>query len=214
MDPQSPVKIYDAWNSQQAHHLCHLLEDAGIRARVASDAVETLSGRVPFQMATCPVWVASADAQRACSIVEEYERSLKFRSSTDAVPGEPYCYHCGESISAQQRTCPKCGGRLDWADEQQARVVERKPLTFSQRFSRGCFLLEFAALAAIPWMCLLLFLNCLGTPFESFGSLFFLAAIALFLAWPLVLFDALRFALRKQHVRALLRDELDTYELK
>ena len=61
MDPDEPVKVYDAWNSFQAHFLCNLLADAGLSARVASDAVETVRGRVPFQKVTCPVWVAAGD---------------------------------------------------------------------------------------------------------------------------------------------------------
>lgn len=116
MDPQEPVKVYDAWNLQQAHMLCQVLLDAGIRARVASDVIETLSGKVPFQLATCPVWVAAVDVPKAMTIVEHFDQRLGQQGSAETVRDEPYCYHCGETIAAKQTSCPKCGGELEWSD--------------------------------------------------------------------------------------------------
>jgi hypothetical protein len=111
-----PVKVYDAWNSLQAQFLHDLLADRGVSARVASDAIETLSGKIPFQKATCPVWVMAADLQRARVIVAEYEDRLAGRVSADAESARPYCYHCGQPVEAGRSSCPSCGLELDWAE--------------------------------------------------------------------------------------------------
>ena len=116
MDPKEPVKVYDAWNSQQAQFLCQLLADAGISARVASDAVETLSGKVPFQKATCPIWVAASDAERARSILVDDDKRLQDHDAPQTQPKKTYCYHCGDAVQSGQSPCPHCGCDLNWTD--------------------------------------------------------------------------------------------------
>jgi len=96
MEREEPINIYEAWNSGQAHFVRHMLADAGIRARVASDMVEAVHGRVPYQLTTCPVWVAAADVHEALRIIEQYEDRLVARSRGEPVPVGPFCYHCGE----------------------------------------------------------------------------------------------------------------------
>ena len=117
MDPDGPVKVYDAWNSFQAHFVHNMLRDAEISARVASDAVENIVGQVPFQKATCPVWVDAADVDRARAIVAEYERSLPGHTQGEVEIVETYCYHCGQGVERGQSPCPSCGLDLDWSDE-------------------------------------------------------------------------------------------------
>jgi hypothetical protein len=116
MELDEPVQVYGAWNSMQAHFLRNLLADEGIEARVVSDAVESIRGEVPFQKATCPVWVAGADAERARVVVAEYERRLKGSDSPSGDAAKPFCYHCGQAIEAGCSPCPSCGMELDWSE--------------------------------------------------------------------------------------------------
>lgn len=116
MDINEPVKVYDAWNSLQAHFLCNLLAEAGVSARVASSAIESVSGSVSFQKVKCPIWIAGADAQRARSIVAQYESALKASSGENVESVEPYCYHCGQPVKRGHSPCPNCGLDLDWSE--------------------------------------------------------------------------------------------------
>lgn len=117
MYSDEPVKIYDAWNLFQAHFLVQSLAEAGISARVASDSIEGLSGRVPFSRATCPVWVANSDIARARPIVEQYDRRIGQRSTAPDDAAVPFCYHCGAPLDdAQVSPCPQCGCQLDWSE--------------------------------------------------------------------------------------------------
>ncbi len=113
-DTDEPVQIYEAWNTWQAQMLIDLLADAGINARLASNAVENLVGDVPFQRATCPVWVDKRDADRARSMVSDFERRLSRRSMINDST-ESICYHCGALVEPRQSPCPSCGSELDWS---------------------------------------------------------------------------------------------------
>lgn len=110
----NPVKVYDAWNSWQASILAQELLNAGIAARVASTAIEFIAGRVPYQAATCPVWVDEQDVRRAQEVIGEFEQKLAESGEAD-IAGEPFCYHCGAEVSLRPPCCPTCGGTLDWS---------------------------------------------------------------------------------------------------
>jgi hypothetical protein len=110
-----PVKVYDAWNSVQAYFLRNLLVDQGIEARVASDAIESLCGPTPFQEMTLPVWVPADDKERARAIVADYEARVR-QPNRPHEAAEPFCYHCGQEVSAGQSPCPSCGLKLDWSE--------------------------------------------------------------------------------------------------
>ncbi len=117
MSNDEPVKIYDAWNSLQAHFLVQSFAEAGIPARVASDALEGLVGKIPFHLATCPVWVAKSDVEPARAIVRQYESRLEQRSAVTDESAEPFCYHCGASIADRRITrCGQCDCELDWSE--------------------------------------------------------------------------------------------------
>lgn len=116
MSVDEPIKIYDASSLYQARLLVERLADDGIEARVASDAIEPLAGRVPFRLATCPVWVIKSDAARAQVVVREFECRLHEQSSTDDRHTRPFCYHCGVEVAVDQSRCANCGGALDWSE--------------------------------------------------------------------------------------------------
>ena len=116
MTSDEPVQVFSAWNSVQAHFVRNLLADEGIPARVASDAIQAISGEVPFQKASCPVWVDAADEERARALVAEYESRLAKRSPEEPKSAEPFCYHCGQSVTVGQSPCPSCGIELDWSE--------------------------------------------------------------------------------------------------
>ena len=109
----NPIKVFDAWNSFQAQLLEQELVAAGITARVASTAIEAITGKVPYQDASCPVWVAAKDEARAREIVTAFERQWANRDATPVA--EPFCYHCGGAVETGEATCPHCQGALDWS---------------------------------------------------------------------------------------------------
>ena len=111
-----PVTVYEATNSNQAHILCALLGDAGIEARVASDALEWVTGAVPFQLVDCPVLVRASDAERARPIVDDFQSRLEKHQHSDAL----FCYKCGEELSAAVSPCPHCGAALEWPSDGEA----------------------------------------------------------------------------------------------
>lgn len=121
MDPSAaPITVYRAWNSQQAQLLLDLFEEEGIEARVASSAIETMAGKVPYQLATCPVLVHQFDAERASAISEQFDQLMGGRSSAAATSMESICYHCGDAVAATPAHCPSCGQELDWSEEGEA----------------------------------------------------------------------------------------------
>lgn len=107
---EQPVKVYEAGGSVEAQFLVDWLRGAGIEARIASTAIEPLAGKVPFQLATCPVLVARRDAERALAEVPGFEARLAERGGEAT-----FCYHCGGALDARPATCPACGQPLDWS---------------------------------------------------------------------------------------------------
>ena len=111
MTTTQPVTIYEAWNSCQAQLIRNLLADAGIDARIASDALLGLVGKVPFQHTTCPVWVDATQAAKAQQILAKHIPAADAESH-DA----EFCYHCGQPADTSLLDCPTCGEALDWTD--------------------------------------------------------------------------------------------------
>jgi hypothetical protein len=107
---EQPVKVYEAGSGFEAQLLVDWLLGAGIESRIASTAIEPLAGKVPFQIATCPVWVAQRDEARARMELPAFEARLAERG------GEAeFCYHCGAALTARTSACPTCGEALDWS---------------------------------------------------------------------------------------------------
>lgn len=114
MNPDDPITVYEAWDARQAHLICQVLANADIEARVASDALEIGLGDLPFQHTTCPVLVRRADFERAREVMAEFDARLAARKDSPRDETQPYCYHCGEPVTAGETRCPKCGQELDW----------------------------------------------------------------------------------------------------
>ena len=104
-----PVCIYNAANVQEAHLVVNLLTGEGLSARVASNAVETLAGEVPFQKAVCPVWVPEEEAAKAAAVLEKHQAELQKPPRVGL-----FCYHCGIELAAPESSCPSCHEELDW----------------------------------------------------------------------------------------------------
>ena len=107
--PTEPICVYRAGNLQEAQLVVNLLENEGITARIASSAVETLAGEVPFQLAVCPIWVHQHQAELAQSIIEEHREEIKKPPRI-----ELFCYHCGAELSQPVEKCPDCSSALQW----------------------------------------------------------------------------------------------------
>jgi putative signal transducing protein len=111
-----PTVIYSAANVQQAYLLKGLLEERGIAARVVNDAIQIAGGELPLGWTSAPqVVVAEADAAKARSFADEFDRRTARESAADDPVGEappnewsdwPVCPACGERRSAR---CPICG---------------------------------------------------------------------------------------------------------
>jgi hypothetical protein len=107
---EQPVKVYEAGSGFEAQLLVDWLQGAGIIARIASTGMEPLTGKVPFQIATCPVLVAQRDAVRALAEVPAFEARLAERGGETE-----FCYHCGSALDVRPESCPACGKPLDWS---------------------------------------------------------------------------------------------------
>lgn len=129
MQANAPVSVYKAWNSRQAHLLKQLLEEDGIEARVASNAIEFIAGEVPYQMACCPVLVHKADIDHAAVVVDQFEATLCGDEHPFRVQAEPFCYHCGEALTAEVRVCLGCQQELEWSADA---TSDPKPFSFGR----------------------------------------------------------------------------------
>ncbi len=128
MPTDDPVEVYSARNLTEAHLVRNYLADAGIEARIVGEALQSVLGDVPFQVASPRLWVKPPEAARALEVIAEYEAELQqsegkadeAASTTNDESVELFCYHCGESLVGEQPVCPSCGGNLEWKTEESA----------------------------------------------------------------------------------------------
>lgn len=94
--------------SDQAHLLKDILQDAGIKAVVLGDALDVTHGFLPGMHGTLPaVWVGGHDLERATPIAEEFAAT---RHEGLAPVGAPWvCPACEEPMEGQFTTCWSCG---------------------------------------------------------------------------------------------------------
>jgi hypothetical protein len=140
--PDSMTVIYTAANVQQAHLLKNLLDEAGIAATVANDALQGAIGEVPLGWATSARVVVSEErAAEARRIAEEFDATivvaarhehgaddvaevarvpdegLKEKPSRAAAPANrPRCPQCGKPRMAICPVCETAGTDFPLAD--------------------------------------------------------------------------------------------------
>jgi hypothetical protein len=101
--------IYTAANTQQAHMLKNLLDDAGIASAVVNDGLQGVAGEVPFGWATLArVMVADGDASESLRI------ALAFDATVVAAPrpgrGNPPEHSADDDgTTVETAMCPDCG---------------------------------------------------------------------------------------------------------
>lgn len=85
--------------------MLHLLDHAGVDARVFNENAQGGLGEIPFTHAYPEVWLTDeADLERAQAVITKYERS----SSEGNVP----CGECREENPANFQVCWNCGEPL------------------------------------------------------------------------------------------------------
>lgn len=72
-----PVSIYAAQNSIEATFVIQLLAEAGIEARISSNALEAVSGEVPYQLISVSILVHRIDSLRALDVIREHQERLR-----------------------------------------------------------------------------------------------------------------------------------------
>jgi Putative prokaryotic signal transducing protein len=135
---REPVAVYTAANNVEAHLIRNALMQSGLEAHVTEDVSQVgvwMLGLVS-QIHKPQVWVEKADVERACPILEEFERrdgelrDLEVPEGTRAGrPIEVTCEHCGEIsvYPAVQRgsvqQCLFCGAYVDVDNGEPAEVL-------------------------------------------------------------------------------------------
>jgi hypothetical protein len=91
-DPKNDriVELCAAANEVEAHALCALLEEAGIRWRIVGETLGNAAGGLPLGDTIAPrIWVREEDAARAREIIDEPPGEVDWPSSSLAEGDEP-----------------------------------------------------------------------------------------------------------------------------
>jgi len=96
-------KVYTASNLPEAHLILHLLQHAGIDARVFNENACSVFGEMPLSASLPEVWVMDvAYEARACLVVEAFSR----QELSTIVQS---CKSCGEQNPQEFEICWNCG---------------------------------------------------------------------------------------------------------
>ncbi len=99
-------EVYWARSSVDAALAKGLLESSGIEAFVVGGVLEGVAGEIPMGETTPRVWVATADAERANELLDEW---VAARNSEKHVIRAPWtCSSCGEKVTASFDICWNC----------------------------------------------------------------------------------------------------------
>lgn len=99
-------KIYAAADLPQAHLLLHLLEEAGIEARILNENMQGGTGEIPFIHTWPEIWLENANNQTTAEkIIREFENR---KTSNDIIA----CPDCGEENPANFESCWQCGATI------------------------------------------------------------------------------------------------------
>ncbi|GMR03797.1 MAG: DUF2007 domain-containing protein [Gammaproteobacteria bacterium] len=99
-------KLYSAANLQEAYLILHLLEHAGIEARIFNEHAQGGLGEIPFTHTYPEVWLINeSDQARARELLEEYQNADE---ATEAVR----CPACGEQNPGVFEICWRCSAPI------------------------------------------------------------------------------------------------------
>jgi enoyl-CoA hydratase/carnithine racemase len=130
MSETAPIEVFAARDTTEAYFVRSLLKMDGIDAVVVGDNLRAIVGELPPLQTTVRLWVPPYEADRARLVVAEYNRRQRDRAAQGSQAGaaapestvDPFCYHCGQSVSLGQSPCPACGKSLEWDSEDLASV--------------------------------------------------------------------------------------------
>jgi hypothetical protein len=91
-DPRNDriVELCEAANAFEAHALCGLLEEAGVRCRIVGETLGNAAGGLPLGETIAPrIWVREEDAARAWQIIDEQTGETGQQWIWPAEPAEP-----------------------------------------------------------------------------------------------------------------------------
>jgi hypothetical protein len=122
MAQDDPVEVYTAREISEAQFVLNLLADADIEARIVGEPLGAAAGRLPQLDAMPRVWVRASDAERARSLIGQYQRQRLQKAggaASESGAEKPFCYHCGQKVAWGESPCPECGKDLDWETRQE-----------------------------------------------------------------------------------------------
>jgi hypothetical protein len=97
------IRVYTAAGPADAHLVCNLLSDRGVKAVVQGENLWGARGELPLGSRAAPsVWVNEPDVEEARTLVAEYETRPKPQGPPWECPG------CGEQIEGQFSECWQC----------------------------------------------------------------------------------------------------------
>lgn len=99
-------RVYTAANLPEAYLLLHMLEAAGIPAKVFNENAQGGVGELPFTHTYPEIWILDAnDRHRALAILSGYDRPRD-------PPATVYCAQCGEENPESFDWCWQCKASL------------------------------------------------------------------------------------------------------
>ncbi len=102
------LEVYWAPDAHEAHLVCGLLEEAGIKARVVGEMLQSAAGELPPGPTIAPrVWVLASDEIRAREVIATWEERRK-AARTEDPPAMWACPNCSESVDGTFDICWNC----------------------------------------------------------------------------------------------------------
>jgi hypothetical protein len=113
MENQTPSIVYRTRSLDEAKNLATYLTQRGINARLAVENPHGYFGEIPVTDFVHEVMAVDYGTEAIRKHITQWER---IRRDLRLASESPYCYHCGQSLSAQTAICPECGQPLRDAD--------------------------------------------------------------------------------------------------
>ena len=107
-----PREVYSAADTQEAHLIKAMLEEAGVEARVVGDHLQNAIGVLPAVTIASRVWVNTEDFDQARKIIADHQ--ARRQSSSSATPASEWkCGKCGEPNEPSFEICWNCQAARD-----------------------------------------------------------------------------------------------------